>query len=93
MGRRTELTSDDGRQSMEARRPHGAAVGGRPVVEGRVAASGAPAEEILDDPHPRMVAGDRISAFLEPSQRHCIDIEERSRQALSWGGNTNARHA
>lgn len=60
---------------------------------------GESASSLLDDPHPLLVAGDEISGFHVPgtaetaadadSRRILLDIPERNREALSWGGNTS----
>lgn len=61
------------------------------VVELRIhGVGGEPATHLLNDPHPLLVAGDEISGFHVPGALNPeIDIPERDRQALSWGGNTS----
>ena len=74
--------------------------GNGPVVEIRIhGVGGESASSLLDDPHPQLVAGDQISGFYVPGTsdpppafagpRVPLDIPERSREALSWGGNTS----
>ncbi|MDQ3973690.1 MAG: hypothetical protein M3276_05055, partial [Actinomycetota bacterium] len=59
------------------------------VVEIRVhGVGGAPAGDVLDDPHPRLVAGDRVSGFWESKDPRTAPAGY-SRRALAWGGTTS----
>lgn len=62
------------------------------VVEVRIhGVGGEPADRLLGDPpHPILVAGDDISGFHVPgAPNEQLDLPERGRRALSWGGNTS----
>ena len=60
------------------------------VVEIRIhGVGGEPASHLLNDPHPNLIAGDDISGFYRPGEPADLDVPERERQALSWGGNTS----
>lgn len=64
---------------------------GPKVVEVRIhGIGGEPASHLLADPHPILVAGDDISGFhVARARNEGLDIPQRRRQALSWGGNTS----
>ena len=57
------------------------------IVELRIhGVSGTPPEQVLDDPHPRRVAGDDASAFW----RRTNDTDDRfTEEAYEWGGLTS----
>lgn len=62
---------------------HGADLTG--LTELRVhGVGGTTPEELLDEPHPRQVAGDRIAGFFRRD-----DVEGRHVEAYSWGGLTS----
>jgi hypothetical protein len=46
-------------------------------------------ESLLDDPHLRLVSGDKDAGFYRPARRQEEWPEWRHREALSWGGLTS----
>ena len=59
------------------------------VVEVRVhGVSGTSPDQMLDDPHPRLITGDRLSGFYRP--RAGREPDDRTEQeAYAWGGLTS----
>jgi hypothetical protein len=50
---------------------------------------GTPPESLLDDPHLRLVSGDKDAGFYRPARRQEEWPVWRQREALSWGGLTS----